>query len=174
MQFLPSPLQWESIHLDQFLLGIEVWQYHIFSIRDPCQGNTQTSCCNLVAVVWQSLGQEHPNGLHHVERRVEWAQEPLPGFFGHPNNAGTSLTCNKRKTNAPWNGTKPSLLLYKTRHRKASFPAFPRGFSPLANAQLIPRGCLQGVLEKSWKFALLALTHPHHKELPPSYICFRK
>lgn len=41
---------------------------------------------------------------------------------------------------------KTSLLLYKTRHRKASIPAFPRGFSPLANTQLNPRGYLEGML----------------------------
>lgn len=124
-------------------------------------------------IIWHHLGQGHPNGLHQVERGMEWAQEPLPGFFWHPNNAGTSLTCNNRKTNAPWNATK-TCLLYKTRHRKASFPAFPRGFSPLPNTQLKPRGYLQGCYRSHASVLSWPSHTPHHKELPSSNLCFMK
>lgn len=153
---------------------MEVWQYYIFSIRDPCQGNTQASCCNLMPILWHGLGQADPNDLHQVERWVERSQEPLPGFFWHSNNAGTSLTCNKRNKNAPWNPRKNSLLLYRIRHKKSFIHSFTQRFIPTGWYITQDKKLLQAVLQESLKFALLALTLPHCKELLSSDICFIK
>lgn len=45
-----------------------------------------------MAVSRQTLQQAAPDGLHHVEGRVQRAQEPLPGLLGHLDDIGTSFT----------------------------------------------------------------------------------